>query len=293
MKNYLSHAHRAPWSLLGGGLMAVLLVVCAGPPVRGGVITVFSDNFQAQTLGASPGSPVVGMPWQVTAPVATGAIVAADPWTTGNRMLQFGLDYNTATAPLTAAGQTAVASNGNATLNFAFHGSISNGWVSSFDAGLYAPDGSIAALIRIQPQTTGGTANIHSIYYLSPTSGLTNSGLTIAGDSWQNVSLAANLAGNSAQLTVGSNTESLPLYTCPSMLASAEFASYAMGSGGILGSGAIENVTITSQGIAPFGDQAPEPGTIVLLLVGVCLGGVAWMWKHRAVCPADKRRPRG
>jgi hypothetical protein len=265
--------------------MLVFLVACASSIVRGATITVFSDNFQTDSVGASPGTPSIGLPWQVTQPVANGAIIMADPWTTGNHMLQFGPDYDTALAPLTAAGQAAVAINGNATLNFSFHGSISSGWVSSFDAGIYAPNGSIATLIRIEPQTTGGTANIHSIYYLSPSSGLIDSGLTIAGDSWQNVSLTANVAGDSAQLTVGSNTETLPLYTCPSMLADAEFTSYAMGGGGsILGSGAIENVTVTSQGIAAYDEStAPEPGTMVLLIAGACTGGLVWFLKRRRV----------
>ncbi len=211
MKKYSFHARRAPSPLLGGGILAVLFVTCASPPARGGVITVFSDNFQADTPGANPGAPIIGLPWQVTEPVSNGAIVLADPWTAGNQMLQFGPDYDTATAPLTTAAQVAVGSNGNATLNFAFHGSsLSNAWVSSFDAGLYAPDGSIATLIRIEPQTTGGTANIHSIYYLSPSSGLVNSGLTIAGDSWQNVSLTANLAGNSASSRSGATQKACP-----------------------------------------------------------------------------------
>ena len=57
------------------GFIAMLSLVLAagiGAPAWAGVITVFSDNFQADPIGSLPGVPVVGLPWQLSQSVSGG-----------------------------------------------------------------------------------------------------------------------------------------------------------------------------------------------------------------------------
>ena len=269
---------------IGVSLVAMVLAVSLSGSAWGAPTTVFWDDLEAQTVGGNPGTPVAGMPWVISKPVSDGLGVVIDPAGTSGKVLQFGRYYNTAQAPLAAAAQTLTGLNGNATLSFSYHGLAgTGGYVSSFDADVYGPGGTIASGIRITAQPISPASKLHEIYYLSPAGGMVDSGMSVPSDSWQALSLKVDLSGHSALLTVGSNSETVPLYTCPSMICSAQFGSYAMGSGmgALLGSGMIDNVAITTNANGsssePLGDAsaAPEPTTLSLMIVAGLVGAAA------------------
>ena len=100
------------------------------------------------------------MPWVISEPALGGVSVVADPWGTNGQVLKFGQYYNTAQAPISPANQTVIGSNGNASLSFDYHGlQGSNGYVSTFDAGVYGPSGSPVSMIRIMAQPISALSN--------------------------------------------------------------------------------------------------------------------------------------
>ncbi len=279
---------RGPWRSPGprrclgevaAALGALVLALQLAAPACGAIVTVFSDNFAADSVGSSPGTPVIGMPWVIGEPVSTGVDVRVDPTGTYGNVLEFGLDYDTAQAPVSSASQAVIGSNENALLSFTYHGLAgSGGYVSTFDAAMYGPNGSPVSMIRIMSQPISPTSSLHEIYYLSPTSGLVDSGLSVSSTNWQTLSLAVDLVHQTAQLKVGSTVDTLPLFTCPSTIGSAQFGSYAMGSG-VLGSGMIDNVTISSSSATSANGKVPEPMSLVVLTGGIVMGALAWAFR--------------
>ncbi|MGD0899502.1 MAG: hypothetical protein ABR915_16845 [Thermoguttaceae bacterium] len=266
--------------------MAVLLSLGLGAEARSGPTALFWDDFEAESVGSIPGTPAIGLPWQVSEAVSNGVGVVADPFGSSGKVLQLGLDYNTVVAPLTTTDQSLIAANGNVTLSFQYHGEASANCVSMLDAAGYGPSGSPAFLVRVMPQPVMPTSPLHEVYYLNPTSGLTDSGLAVSSSSWQSLTLQVDLTKRNLQLSVNGATENLPLFTCPNEIVSANFSSYAMGGGAVLGSGLLDNVLMTTDASAlttPSG-QTPEPATFSLILAAglFCVSMGAWTsWKRR------------
>ena len=106
-----------------------------------------------------------------------------------------------------------------------------------------------------------------------------DSGLSVPANSWQLLTLSVDLPDQKAELQVGGSMDLLPLFTCPSAIGSAQFGSYAMGSGMgivVLGSGMIDNVSITTSSGSSFDAGIPEPTTIAVMTAGGFLAVLAW-----------------
>lgn len=267
-------------------LAAALFAALAGV-AQARLTTIYYDDFEAQTIGGLPGTPPVGLPWQTTA-ATTGTLgVVADPTRASTKVLQLGQYYNIATAPFSAAGETTIAGNQNMALNFMFCGAPdTNGYTPMFTAEADGSGGQPALLIRVMPQPNAGTGsgNFHEVYYLSPSGGLLDSGLSMPGGSWQNFSISANLAAHDFSLSIGSSSTTLPMYAVPSTIYDAQFSSYVLASGlppigksFTLGSGLLDNVSVTSQSAPSFVTNIPEPATFWLMVSGGLLYALAWV----------------
>ncbi len=285
---------RLPWRhvRLLLATMSMLLLSLEARWARAQATTLYYDNFAADPLGSVPVTPVVGEPWVVLATSPNGIQVVADSYffTSG---LQLGPYRSTVVMPFSAVGQAAMASNANFTLSFQYHAISSDGFTPYLDiSGLDTATGDPAFLYRIMPQPTAPSSGLHEIYYLNPSSGLTDTGLAVGADSLQLLSVSANFANDTSQLTVGANTATLPLYICPSMIQEASLSSYVIGSGGISYSD-IDQVTATttSPGDPPASVsafQTPEPGMLALLLAAASGPLAWWLWRRRSAGEESK-----
>ena len=258
-----------------------------------GIVTIYSDNFAADPLGNVPVTPVIGEPW-VTSTTSPGGIqVVADPYFSTNG-LQLGSYRSTVVMPFSTADQASMATNENFTLSFQYHGIASNGFTPYLDiSGNDTATGDPAFLFRIMSQPTTPSSGLHEIYYLSPTTGLTDTGLAVPANSLQLLTVSANFANDTSQISVGANTATEPLYMCPSMIQEASLSSYLIGSGGPSYSD-IDQVTATTDssaaGTQPSGQtQTPEPGTLILLLAGAAGPAAWWLWRRRKFAGAESR----
>ena len=275
--------------LLPAAIAAAILVGLLPQWAPAGIMTIYSDNFSADTLGSVPVIPQVGQPWQTSATTPGGIQVVSDPLFATNG-LELGSYRSTIVMPFAAADQATMAANGNLTLSFQYDGISSQGFTPFLDiSGINTSTGMPAFLYRIMSQQTAPGSGLHEIYYLSPSSGLTDTGLAIASDSLQTLSISANFAGQTSQLSVGSNTATLPLYTCPSMIQEASLSSYMIGSGGVSATN-LDDIAATTSDADPASPAlttqpsnqlpTPEPAALVLLLAALA-GPAAWsMWRR-------------
>jgi hypothetical protein len=272
-------------------IVAAALLWIASPCALADVTTIFSDNFAADPVGSVPSTPVIGQPWQTSATTPSGIQVAADPYFSPN-CLQLGPYRSTVVMPFSAADQAVMAGNANFTLSFQYHGVSSSGFTPFLDiSGDDTTTGSPAFLYRIMSQATAPGSGLHEVYYLNKTSGLTDSGLAVPADSLQVLTIAADFAAQTSQLSVGANSATLPLYTCPSMIEDARLSSYMIGSGGLSFSniGQITATTSSPASADPAGQtQAPEPSELILLLAAAAPIGW-WLWRRRKAGEGESR----
>jgi len=264
-----------------------LLLGIESPRVLAGVMTIYYDNFAGDPLGSVPVTPSIGGNW-LTSSASPGAIqVVTDPYFSTNG-LQLGAYSSTVVMPFSTANQTLMAANGNVTFSFQYHGIASGGFTPYLDISGDTTTGNPAFLFRIMSQPTTPGSGLHEIYYLSPTSGLTDSGLAVAANSLQLLTVSADFATQTSQLSVGANSATLPLYTCPSMIEDARLSNYVIGSGGISYTD-IDQVTATTDSSGAGGqDQpagspspTPEPGVLILLLAAAAGPAAWWLWRRR------------
>ena len=246
---------------LGLAVRAVVLLFLGSRLALAGVTTIYSDNFAADPLGSVPVTPVVGQPWQTSATSPGGIKIVLDPYFSGNG-LQLGPYRSTVVMPFSTAAQTVMAGNQNFTLSFQYHDVSSNSFTPYLDiSGDDTTTGDPAFLFRIMSRPTTPASGLHEIYYLNKTTGLTDSGLAVPANSLQILTVAADFAGQTSQLSVGANTATLPLYMCPSMIQDVTLSSYMIGSGGPSYTD-IGQITATTNGADPnVQDQAFRSGS--------------------------------
>jgi hypothetical protein len=253
-------------------MLSVVLAACFGSPARAGLTIITSDTFQEDAVGSLPSVPVVGLPWQLSQSVSGGLSIVSDPLLGGNA-LGFGLYQNTAAMPISPAMQALINTNENLKLTFQYDSIAYNGYTPLFDIEAVGNNGLPAYLFRIMPQSLPGT-NQHEIYYLNPTAGLLDTGLSVASGGTQTLTISVGFLAQSSTLTVGSSSMTLPLFSCPSEIVEAQMSSTMMGSGLpslTLGSGYpvdVNNVTLST--------HAPEPAVLTLLAVGAVALVLRW-----------------
>jgi hypothetical protein len=266
-------------------IVAAAFLSLASPWALADVTTIFSDNFAADPVGSVPSTPLIGLPWQTSATTPGGIQVTADPYFATN-CLQLGPYRSTVVMPFSTDNQAVMAGNANFTLSFQYHGVSSSGFTPFLDiSGDDTTTGNPAFLFRIMSQPTAPGSGLHEVYYLNKTSGLTDSGLAVPADSLQVLTIAADFADQTSQLSVGANSATLPLYTCPSMIEDARLSSYMIGSGGLSFSniGQITATTSSPASADPAAQtQAPEPSELVLLLAAAATTAW-WLWRRRKV----------
>lgn len=241
--------------------MVAVLLVWPVTKAHGGITTLFWDDFEAQTVGTDPGMPRFGQPWGVSKVALDGLQVAIDPRAPAgaNQVLQFGSYRNTARLSFSSENQDLVRTNKNLTLKFQYYGYSLGGYVSTFDVSALDNNSGVPAfLVRIMPQPSLGSNVLHDVYYLDPGGGLLDSGLNIASDSYQNMTIISDFVSRTCQLDIDGNVATLPLFVCPSMIGGAQFSSYLLGTGAAIN---INDVTATT--------HAPEPTTICLVFAGL------------------------
>ena len=264
-------------------MLAMVLAAGIGAPTRADVTTIFADNFQADTIGGLPGSPVIGLPWQLSESASGGLSIVSDSLLGGNA-LGFGLYGNTAAMPVSPTMQSLVNTNENLNLTLQYKSIAYNGYTPMFDVAAVGSSGLPAYFFRIMPQANPGS-NLHEIYYLDPTSGLLDSGLSVAAGGTQTLTIAADFANGTSTLTVSGSSATLPLFLCPSAIGEVQMSSQMIGSGlpsQTLGNGYpvdIDNVDLSTQsadpGVLPPGGApqsepssfggVPEPAVLALL----------------------------
>ena len=263
--------------------VAVLLLL-PWQVARGGVITIYSDNFLANPLGSVPAAPLVGQPWQTSATTPGGIKVVLDLASSANA-LQLGPYRSTVVMAFSGTNQSLMAADQNVSFAFQYHGISSLGFTPFLDIrGDNTTTGNPAFLFRVMSQPTAPSSGLHEIYYLNPTTGLTDTGLSVPADSLQLLTVSTDFATSTSQLSVGSSAVTLPLYTCPSMIQDVSLSSYMIGSGGISYSN-IDQVTATTNspttGVQPGNSQVPTPEPGMLSLLAAALAGPAawWLWR--------------
>jgi len=116
---------RSRHACLFGAAIAVTLLLRPLQSGLAGIITIYSDNFADDAVGSVPVTPVVGAPWQTSATTRGGIQVILDPLLAGNAM-QLDPYHSTVVMPFSAASQSAMATNGDFSLSFDYHG-VSSG----------------------------------------------------------------------------------------------------------------------------------------------------------------------
>ena len=272
--------------LLPAAIAAAILFGFLLQRAPAGIMTIYSDNFAADPLGSVPVTPQVGQPWQTLATTPGGIQVVSDPLFATNG-LELGPYRSTITMPFVAADQSTMAANGNLTLSFQYDGISSQGFTPFLDiSGNNTTSGLPAFLYRIMAQPTAPGSGLHEIYYLNSTSGLTDTGLAVPSDSLQSLTISADFGTGTSQLSVGSSSATLPLYTCPSMIQDASLSSYMIGSGGASATN-LDDIAATTgdadsaQVAHPSGQfPAPEPAAVLLLLAAMAGPAAWWLWRR-------------
>ena len=111
--------------------------------------------------------------------------------------------------PVSATMQSLVNTNENLNLTLQYKSIAYNGYTPMFDIAAVGNSGLPAYFFRIMPQANPGS-NLHEIYYLDPTSGLLDSGLSVASGGVETLTIAADFANGTSTLTVGSAFVSFP-----------------------------------------------------------------------------------
>ena len=266
-----------------GVLIVGLATRAFGDPVT--ITTVFSDDFQTNTLSANPGIPVIGEPWQVLESSPIGIQVVDDPRDPLglDRFLRFGGFRNTALAPFSPDGREQVAAAQDMTVRFEYSPFPGGSRWHHFDIASYdALTGQPAWWIRIGGAEVQELGTAFEVHYLHPEGVFIDTGLDVAAEGWQTIAIAADFAAETVDLRVGENAVwELPLFACPSEVVGVEFGSYGLA----LGSGDINNLSVyTGQLEASEESPAatPEVATGVLLLMGGLTLAGAWLLRRKA-----------
>jgi len=249
-------------------LLRVALIVAGLAAIGyGGQVTIFSDNFEGYSTGSNPGTPTVGLPWQVSEIAPEGIGIDDDPSGQGNA-LWLNSYRNEVVAPFSAGDQLLISQEKNLGVSFTYWGAGMNGYSHYFDVSSLDPaSGDPAFFIRFSPQENAGFAGLHDVQYLDPVQGLIDSGLDIATETAQSVSITADFNDETYLLDIGGSSKTLPMFVCPSSVQDVRFANY----GVAMGSGSLDDVHVSvgeevqaSASVAPI----PEPSSLLLLLAG-------------------------
>ena len=252
-------------------LKAAALIVAFGTLAYAGQVTIFLDDFEDDVTGGNPNPPPIGEPWHISEVVGSGINVEAGVSDPLNNVLRFGPYRNMAVAPFSPIDVQRLRTLQNATVSFDYYGLSSSEYGHFFDIGGF--DGisdNPAFMIRIDPQKILG---FHDLYYLDPGGGLVDSGLDVAANTIQSISISIDFAADNYQLDVeGNSTALLPLLACPSDIHGIQFSNY----GVAMGSGSIDNLSVTLT--APENPEVlnPEPAAIVLLAIGALCAMFLW-----------------
>ena len=269
-------------------LKAALVIGALGGTAEAGPVTIFWDDFESYALGSNPNSPPIGEPWQVSEVVPDGIDVALDMADPNNNVLWFGPYRNTAVAPFSAVDRQRIALAQNLTVSFDYYGISSGGYSNYFDVGGYdGLSGDPAFLIRIAPQENAAGSGLHNVQYLDPAGGLVDSGVDVATDHTQSVTIAADFASETYELDVEGSSATLPMFRCPSDTHDVRFANY----GVAMGSGSLDNLSVTVMEPEAGADaQVPELSPIWLLVAGGLFCGCVWIVTMlKAKRPGDEK----
>lgn len=238
-------------------LLFMLLWAAMATRTQADPVTLLSDDFESVAVGSNPGTPPLGLPWQIVKATPDSVAVIADPFAPSNKVVQLGGSWSTAVSPFSPASQSVIAANKRAVLSFDYRSISDKTFVPQLDFGLFDNNtGQPAFLVRVVPDASTGSSTLHDLYYLDPVKGLADTGLKLPSDALQNVRVSIDLGKGTYQLDAGGGSATLPLFTCPSTVQDAQFSNYVLGSGAA-GRTNIDNVSVTS--------AVPELGTVALL----------------------------
>lgn len=262
-------------------LRIALFVAGLAAITYGGQITVFSDNFDGYPIGSNPGTPAVGLPWQISEAAPEGISVVSEPAGMGGA-LRFDRYRNQAVVPFSLASQSLISEEKNLSISFDYWGSSTGGYSHYFDISALDPiSGDPAFFVRFSPQENVALPGLHDVQYLDPVAGLIDSGLYISADTPQSISITADFITETYLLDIAGSSATLPMFVCPSEVHDVRFANY----GVALGSGVLDNLNMSVNEAAELPSEItpiPEPSSLMFLVTGALLMLFARALRRRA-----------
>ena len=256
--------------------LAMVAVVGAAYPA-GAATVIFQDGFETYTASSSwpsssdtdPGASPVGEGWGVVEPgfdnvqvLRTTQNSSAGPHGGSNFLQAYGVG-SSATMYITGADQTLVQQNKNATLDMWVYKNLAEGWNGLEQ--IVGFDGSSPSF-QLYLRQDGHLQYIDG--------GLKETGLTFASDTWLHLTVAADFASHTFDLTLdGQPTVTGLRFASSAASKVSHVVMFGQADGDVNCRAAFDDITMTV-------NTVPEPGTLMLLTCGL-FGLLAYAWRKR------------
>jgi hypothetical protein len=254
-------------------MVAVLAAACPA----GAATVIFQDGFETYAASSSwpsssdtdPGTSPVGDGWLPAEPtfdnvqvLSTTQNLSAGPHSGSNFLQVYGTN-SSATMFITAADQTLVQQNKNATLDMWVYKNLADGWNGLEQiAGFDGSSTSFQLYLRQNGQ----------LQYFD--GALKETGLTFASDSWMHLTVAADFANHTFDLTLDGQPTVTGLRFANSAASKvSHVVMFGQADVDVNCRAAYDDITMTV-------NDVPEPGTLMLLTCGLS-GLLAYAWRKR------------